>query len=80
MATSVEILESRVEEDRLILLTADRSSLPGASPRTWRALFGLGGRFVSVSLYGLADEPFAPNEGLEALEAQVDRLIAANLP
>lgn len=77
-AESVEILETRAGEDRLILHTADRSALPGASPRTWRALFALGGRFVSVSLYGVSDKPIAPEDGLATLEAQVDQLIAAN--
>ena len=77
-AGSVEILETRAEDDRLILHLKDRSALPGASPMTWRALFDLGGRFVSVSLYGLSDQPIEAEEGLQALEAQVDRLIAAN--
>ena len=77
-ASSVEILETRTDEDRLILYTADQSALPGASPRTWRALFDLGGRFVSVSLYGLEDQPFEPDDGRAALEAQVDQLISAN--
>lgn len=77
-ASSVEILETRADEDRLILYMADQSALPGASPRTWRALFELGGRFVSVSLYGLEDQPFEPDDGRAALEAQVDHLILAN--
>lgn len=77
-ASSVEILETRTDEDRLILYTADQSALPGASPRTWRALFDLDGRFVSVSLYGLEDQPFEPDDGRAALEAQVDHLISAN--
>ena len=79
-ASSVEIIETRKDEGRLILHTSDKSALPGASPRTWRALFALGGRFVSVSLYGLSDEPIAPEAGLAALEAQVDQLILANQP
>ncbi len=77
-SASVEILETRTEDDRFILHMKDRSALPGAAPTTWRALFDLGGRFVSVSLYGLSDQPIEADEGLEALEAQVDRLIAAN--
>ena len=77
-AESVEILETRTENNHLILHTEDRKPLPGASPRTWRALFALGGRFVSVTLYGLLDEPFDPDDGLATLEAQVARLIAAN--
>lgn len=75
---SVDILESRTGDDRYIMHTEDRSALPGASPMTWRALFDLGGRFVSVSLYGLRDQPIDPEDGLATLEAQVDELIAAN--
>ncbi len=77
-ASSVEILETSADDDRLILYTADQSALSGASPRTWRALFDLGGRFVSVSLYGLEDQPFEPEDGRAALEAQVDHLISVN--
>ncbi len=77
-AESLQVLETRTDEERLFLHTMDQSALPGASPRTWRALFNLSGRFVSVSLYGLSDEPIAPEEGLAALEAQVDQLMAAN--
>ncbi len=77
---SVDILESRTGEDRFIMHTEDRSALPGASPLTWRALFDLGGRFVSVSLYGLQDQPIEPEDGLATLEAQVDELIAVNKP
>ena len=77
-ATSVDILDTRAEDGRFFLHMKDSSALPGASPLTWRALFDLGGRFVSVSLYGLSDQPIEPDEGLDALEAQVDQLIAAN--
>ena len=44
----------------------------------WRALFDLEGRFVSVTLYGLQNQPIEPDDGLATLEAQVDQLIAAN--
>lgn len=77
-ADSVEILETRTDDGRLLLHIRDRSALPGASSSTWRALFDLGGRFVSVSLYGLSDQPIESKAGLQTLEAQVDRLIAAN--
>jgi len=77
---SVNILQSRASEDRFVIHTEDRSALPGASPLTWRALFGLGGRFVSVSLYGSKDQPIEPEDGLATLEAQVDELIAVNAP
>lgn len=77
---SIDILQSRTSEDRFVIQTEDSSALPGASPLTWRALFGLGGRFVSVSLYGAQDQPIEPEDGLATLEAQVDELIAVNAP
>ena len=77
-AESVEILETRREDDLLYLRAADRSAAPGTDPRTWRALFDLGGHFVSVSLYGLRDRPIARDEGLATLSAQVNELRAVN--
>ncbi|MDA8584782.1 hypothetical protein N9L47_00775 [Rhodobacteraceae bacterium] len=79
-AGSVDILETRAGEDRFIMQTEDRSALPGASPMTWRGLFDLDGRFVSVSLYGLSDQLIEPEDGLATVEAQVDQLIAINTP
>ena len=75
---SVEILETRQDNGRFFMHMNDESVLPGASPSTWRALFDLEGRFVSVTLYGLRDKPIKPDDGLATLEAQVDRLVAAN--
>ncbi len=77
-SASVEVLETRTGDDRFILYTDDKSALPGASTSMWRALFDLGGRFVSVSLYGLSDQPIPAGAGFEALDQQVDELIAAN--
>lgn len=77
-AGSIEIVETRMEEDRLVLQLTDKSALPGTAPTSWRGLFGLGGRFVSVALYGLADTPLEGEDGFAALEAQIARLIAAN--
>ena len=77
---SVDILQSYASEDRFVIHTEDRSALPNASPLTWRALFGLDGRFVSVSLYSSQEQPIEPEDGLATLEAQVDELIAANAP
>ena len=77
---SIEILETRQSNGRFFLHLKDQNALPGASPTTWRALFDLGGRFVSVTLYGLKDQPIEAKDGLATLEAQVDRLVAANAP
>lgn len=77
-AASVRILETRREGDLLFLHSADRSATPGTAADTWRALFDLDGRFISVSLFGLRDRPIGRREGMATLEAQVDELIAAN--
>ena len=78
MPDSVEILEARLEDGLLFLHAQDKSALPGASPETWRALFEMGGRFVSVSLFGPVNRPIPRRQGLATLEAQVDELRAAN--
>ena len=77
-AGSVDILETRRQDDLLFLHSQDRSALPGASPDTWRALFDLDGRFISVSLFGLSDRPIGRREGLATLTAQIAELRAAN--
>ena len=77
-SSSVQILETRREDDLLYLHSQDRNAAPGAAHDTWRALFDLDGRFVSVSLFGKMDRPIARSEGLATLEAQVDQLKAAN--
>ena len=75
----MKVVRNIVERgDRFFVLSNDKSALPGAAASTWRALFDLKGRFVSVSLYGLSEQPIPAQEGLAAVEAQVDQLIAAN--
>ena len=77
-AESVEILETRRREDLLILRAEDRSAAPGTDPEVWRALFDLEGRFISVSLYGLEDQPIESEDGLATLSEQVATLRAVN--
>ncbi len=75
---SVEILETRLRGDMVMLHAEERSSASGVSAETWRALFNLDGRFVSVSLFGLSERPIGRRAGMATLEAQVDELRAAN--
>ncbi len=77
-ADSVEIIDVTSETDVLYLGASDRSVSSSASPITWRALFEMGGRIVSVSLYGPPNDPIERSEGLRTLEAQIDRLMIAN--
>lgn len=77
-AESVRLLESKRDGERLYLHAKDDSALPGVSTDYWRALFGLNGRLVSVTLLGLSGRPISSAEGLAALQSQIERLIAAN--
>ncbi|MXQ06516.1 hypothetical protein GQ651_01515 [Alphaproteobacteria bacterium GH1-50] len=78
-ASSVRILETRQSRNALFLHAVDRSPLADdAAEDYWRAIFDLGGRFVSVSLVGLSEAPIPREEGLRTLEAQIERLRAAN--
>lgn len=79
-AASVRILETRRDDDALLVHVEDRSIRPvtGAAQDYWRALFALDGRFVTVSLVGLSDRPIPSPDGFETLAAQVDRIRSAN--
>lgn len=77
-AESVRLLESKRDGEMLYLHAEDDSALPGASSDYWRALFGLNGRLVSVTLLGIAGRPISSAEGLDALQSQIEQLIAAN--
>jgi len=77
-AESVTILETVIDGDRLFIRVRDESAAPGTAAETWRALFDLGGRFASVSLYAQAGSPIGRDQGLETLSDQVDTLAAAN--
>ncbi|NNE89850.1 MAG: hypothetical protein HKN27_17415 [Silicimonas sp.] len=78
IAQSVRVLESRRDGEHLYLRAEDKSALPGAESEYWRAIFGLNGRLVSVTLLGLAGRPIAPAEGFATLQSQIEELIVAN--
>lgn len=79
-AGSVRILDSRRTGDMLLVHIRDASGrpAPGADNEYWRALFGLDGRFVTVSLVGLEGRPIDEDKGFETLVDQVEKLRAAN--
>lgn len=77
-AASVTILESKRQGDLLLLHTEDRSAASSQAEDYWRALFGVNGRFVTVSLVGLSDDPIPRDQGLATLTEQVRRLKSAN--
>ena len=75
---SVTILETRRQGDLLFLHAEDKSADSAQAEDYWRALFGVNGRFVTVSLVGLSDQPIPRDKGLSTLAAQVRRLKSAN--
>ena len=78
-ADSLDILETRRRDDTLFLHAIDRSGWPRDTAEDyWRALFDIDGRFVTVSLVGAADASISRDAGLATLQAQIDRLKAAN--
>lgn len=77
-AESVSILDTRAEDGLLFLHAFDNSAAPGTSNEVWRALFGLGGRFVAVSFHTLLEDSIDSEDGLNALAAQVRELRSAN--
>ena len=77
-AESVRLLESRRDGELLYLHAEDDSVLPGTESAYWRAIFGLNGRLVSVTLLGVAGRPIASEDGFRTLQTQINELIAAN--
>lgn len=65
--TRVEVLETFQQDDMFFLRARDTSTgvVPGAASDYWRAYFDLPGQIVSVSVIGFADDPLAPEKGLE---------------
>lgn len=75
----VRVLETRLEDDTLILHVEDGGgAVPGASSDYWRALMGVEGRFVTVSLVGFGESPIDPDAGRAMVTAQVEELFQAN--
>ena len=54
------------------------ATLPGVSDEYWRALFGVNGHFVTVSVTGFDVWPMPRDAGLQTLIEQVGRLKSEN--
>lgn len=72
-AEDVEVLESGVIGDRLLLHLNDRSA-----GDYWRAVIGIKGRLVTISASGSDEVPLTPNAGRQLVDQTVEALIAAN--
>lgn len=78
-AESVEILDTDIRGDTVVLHAIDRSGLPRQTAEEyWRALFEIDGRVVTVSLVPLDTASGEDAEWRAALEAQISRLKSAN--
>ena len=72
-AADVEVLESGVLDDRLMLHLKDR--LAG---EYWRAIIGVEGRLITISASGAEGVPLTPEEGRKLVEQTVAALRDAN--
>ena len=78
-ADSLEILDTDVRDDLLVVHAIDRSGVPSAAAEEyWRALFDLGGRAVTVSLVAASDADGSDRAWRAALDSQVAELKEAN--
>ncbi|MBT8415125.1 MAG: hypothetical protein KJO30_12420 [Boseongicola sp.] len=76
---SVNLLEIAAEDDALFLHALDTSGGPlNTGADYWRAVFDIDGRFVSVSLMPNTPEQVSRAQSIATLDAQIDRLKAAN--
>ena len=72
-AQDVQVLESGVVKDRLLLHLNDREA-----GEYWRAVIGIKGRLVTISASGAEGAPLTSEAGRALVDATVDALIAAN--
>lgn len=78
-AESVELLEVAAQNNTLFLHAFDTSGGPlNTGSNYWRALFDIDGRFVSVSLAPNDPDQVSRAQSIATLDAQIDRLKAAN--
>ena len=79
-ADSVDLLEMAPRDGALFLHALDASGGPlNTGADYWRALFDIEGRFVSVSLIPVANGALSRDQSLATLDAQINRLKAANI-
>ena len=72
-AADVEVLESGVIGDRLLMHLRDREA-----GDYWRAVIGIRGRLVTISASGAEGAPLSPGQGRKLVDQTVAALVAAN--
>lgn len=68
-ANTVQVLETLAEPGIVLIRAEDSSPFPGggAAPDYWRALFGVGGHLVTLSVLSAANQPMSRSQGLDLL-------------
>ncbi|MDD9923157.1 MAG: hypothetical protein OXQ92_12915 [Boseongicola sp.] len=75
----VEIIRTEKSDDIVYVHAKDLSPFDAnVSQEQWRALFSIGGRFMSVSLVGPRPANLSSSEGFLTLDAQIAQLRLAN--
>jgi hypothetical protein len=74
-AEDVEVLESGVLDDRLMLHLKDR-----IAGDYWRAIIGVNGRLVTISASGAEGILLTPDQGRKLVEQTVTAVREANAP
>lgn len=76
---TVEILDTRTDGGVLYLHTRDEASAGlGMAEETWRALFAVNGRLVTLAVNAPVARPLPANEGRRTLSAFTRRIRTAN--
>ena len=75
-ASSVDILETRLENGAIFIHLRDRSAnaTDGLADTYWRALFLLNGRLITLSVFGAARQPLSDETGLATARGFLARI------
>lgn len=79
-AGSVEVLETQISDGMLLIKLSDRSQAggPPVADEYWRAITGIGGRILSLSVLPLRERPVDDARQRALIEAFAARIRAAN--
>lgn len=78
-AASVDLLETRIQDDVLYLHARDSSGTAlGVADEYWRALFGVRDRLLTVTVIAYSSAPLTEDDGVSTLDAFTSRIRLAN--
>lgn len=74
-AASIDLIETRIEDDILYLHARDQSGVAmGIADEYWRALFGVRDRLLTVTVVAYSSAPLTSDDGLSTLDALTTRI------